>query len=126
MVGVYMKNGFTLIELLAVIFILGVLSAIVVPNLFNTYKDKQLELYDNTVSEIERYASIYVVNNPSVFKEIETNGYIDISISELCDSKIATCPITDPRDESIMDGYVKVSIDSNNIENYIYEYFENN
>lgn len=126
MVGVYMKNGFTLIELLAVIFILGVLSAIVVPNLFNTYKDKQLELYDNTVSEIERYASIYVVNNPSVFKEIETNGYIDISISELCDSKIATCPITDPRDESIMDGYVKVSIDSENIENYIYEYFENN
>ena len=126
MVGVYMKNGFTLIELLAVIFILGVLSAIVVPNLFNTYKDKQLELYDNTVSEIERYASIYVVNNPSVFKEIETNGSIDISISELCDSKIATCPITDPRDESIMDGYVKVSIDSNNIENYIYEYFENN
>ena len=126
MVGVYMKNGFTLIELLAVIFILGVLSAIVAPNLFNTYKDKQLELYDNTVSEIERYASIYVVNNPSVFKEIETNGYIDISISELCDSKIATCPITDPRDESIMDGYVKVSIDSNNIENYIYEYFDNN
>lgn len=126
MVGVYMKNGFTLIELLAVIFILGVLSAIVVPNLFNTYKDKQLELYDNTVSEIERYASIYVVNNPSVFKEIETNGSINISISELCDSKIATCPITDPRDESIMDGYVKVSIDSNNIENYIYEYFENN
>ena len=126
MVGVYMKNGFTLIELLAVIFILGVLSAIVVPNLFNTYKDKQLELYDNTVSEIERYASIYVVNNPSVFKEIETNGYIDISISELCDSKIATCPITDPRDESIMDGYVKVSVDSENIENYIYEYFENN
>lgn len=126
MVGVYMKNGFTLIELLAVIFILGVLSAIVVPNLFNTYKDKQLELYDNTVSEIERYASIYVVNNPSVFKEIETNGSINISISELCDSKIATCPITDPRDESIMDGYVKVSVDSNNIENYIYEYFENN
>ena len=126
MVGVYMKNGFTLIELLAVIFILGVLSAIVVPNLFNTYKDKQLELYDNTVSEIERYASIYVVNNPSVFKEIETNGYIDISISELCDSKIATCPITDPRDESIMEGYVKVSVDSENIENYIYEYFENN
>lgn len=126
MVGVYMKNGFTLIELLAVIFILGVLSAIVVPNLFNTYKDKQLELYDNTVSEIERYASIYVVNNPSVFKEIETNGSINISISELCDSKIATCPITDPRDESIMDGYVKVSVDSENIENYIYEYFENN
>lgn len=126
MVGVYMKNGFTLIELLAVIFILGVLSAIVVPNLFNTYKDKQLELYDNTVSEIERYASIYVVNNPSVFKEIETNGSINISISELCDSKIATCPITDPRDESIMDGYVKVSVDLNNIENYIYEYFENN
>lgn len=126
MVGVYMKNGFTLIELLAVIFILGVLSAIVVPNLFNTYKDKQLELYDNTVSEIERYASIYVVNNPSVFKEIETNGSINIFISELCDSKIATCPITDPRDESIMDGYVKVSVDSNNIENYIYEYFENN
>ena len=126
MVGVYMKNGFTLIELLAVIFILGVLSAIVVPNLFNTYKDKQLELYDNTVSEIERYASIYVVNNPSVFKEIEINGSINISISELCDSKIATCPITDPRDESIMDGYVKVSVDSNNIENYIYEYFENN
>ena len=126
MVGVYMKNGFTLIELLAVIFILGVLSAIVVPNLFSTYKDKQLELYDNTVSEIERYASIYVVNNPSVFKEIKTNGSINISISELCDSKIATCPITDPRDESIMDGYVKVSVDSNNIENYIYEYFENN
>lgn len=126
MVGVYMKNGFTLIELLAVIFILGVLSAIVVPNLFNTYKDKQLELYDNTVSEIERYASIYVVNNPSVFKEIEINGSINISISELCDSKIATCPITDPRDESIMDGYVKVSVDLNNIENYIYEYFENN
>lgn len=121
-----MKNGFTLIELLAVIFILGVLSAIVVPNLFNTYKDKQLELYDNTVSEIERYASIYVVNNPSVFKEIEINGSINISISELCDSKIATCPITDPRDESIMDGYVKVSVDSNNIENYIYEYFESN
>lgn len=117
------KKGFTLVELLAVIAILGMLIAMVTPNLMDMFDEKKDTLYENTISEIERVASIYLTDNPDIYSDISKNGYVNISINTLCNEKYLTCPVKNQKDNSDIDGYVKVTFEDNN---YVYRFVNNN
>lgn len=117
------KKGFTLVELLAVIAILGMLIAMVTPNLMDMFEEKKDTLYENTISEIERVASIYLTDNPDIYSDISKNGYVNISIDTLCNEKYLTCPVKNQKDNSDIDGYVKVTYENNN---YVYRFVNNN
>ena len=117
-----MKKGFTLVELLAVIFVLGLLLTIASPKLLGVFDSNSDNLYNNTISEIERFAKLYLIDNGDLYFEIDENGYVDIQLSNICDSKLISCPIIDPRDDSEIDGYVRVTKDSSNENKYIYKF----
>ena len=116
------KNGFTLVELLATIVIIGMITMMAVPNVMKVISEKREKLYITTVSEIERIAGIYLTENPALYTTINNNGYVDITIDNLCNGKYTTCPINDPRDNSEITGYVRVT---NEDGNYIYNFVRN-
>lgn len=116
------KNGFTLVELIAVVAIIGILTMMAVPNVMKVLSTKRETLYETTISEIERIAGIYLTENPTLYTTINNDGYVDITIDNLCSSKYMSCPINDPRDNSEIDGYVRIT--ENNGE-YVYEFTRN-
>ena len=116
------KKGFTLIELLAVLVILGMLIVIAVPNLTDIFNEKKDEIYEKTVVEIERITGQYLVQNPHLYAVIDNAGYADITIETLCNAKIMSCPIRDPRDKSEIKGYVRITYTN---DDYVYEFVRN-
>jgi len=117
------RNGFTLVELLAVITILGMLTVMAVPSLMNLFSEKKDKLYNATISELERFASVYLTENPSLYTTIDEDGHVDITVTMLCNEKFLTCPVTDARDSSEITGYVRVTNERND---YIYEFVREN
>lgn len=117
-----MKKGFTLVELLAVIVVLGLLITLVSPKLLGVFDENSDRLYNNTILEIERFAKLYLIDNADLYFEIDENGYVDIQMSNLCDSKLLSCPVIDPKDDSEINGYVRVTKDSSNENKYIYKF----
>ena len=116
------KKGYTLIELIAVLAILGILLMMAVPNIMNIFKDKKQKLYDNTINEIERITGQYLAENPDLYTTIDKVGYVDVMVSNLCTAKYISCPINDPRDNSEITGYVRITgVD----DEYIYEFVRN-
>lgn len=115
------KNGFTLIEIIAVIAIIGLLLTMVTPKLMENYNDKKNKLYDATIKEIERLSKLYLTDNPNLYSIISEDGYTNITIEMLCNGKYISCPINNPKDNSNITGYVKVTYES---DNYVYEFIE--
>ena len=115
-----MKKGFTLMELIAVIAIIAIIAMIAIPNIMGIFTNKKQELYDNTIKEIERIANNYMIDHPSLYNNINDDGYIFISIETLCAGKYLSCPILDPRDNSEITGYIKIL---GNHDEYIYKYY---
>ena len=75
-------------------------------------KKAELDNLDISDSVLE-----YVASNPDVMSE---DGF-RISLELLCNKKYLECPILDVRDDSVMNGYVLVTYDSNT-NSYNYEY----
>lgn len=106
-----MKKGFTLIELIAVIAILGMLAMIAVPSVLDIYNKKKIVLYGDIVNEIEKVAQSYMLDNPDLYEELNEEGdHIKINLEDLCEKKYIDCPILDPRDNSVINGYVEYYI----------------
>ena len=116
------KNGFTLTELIAVVAIITMLAMMAVPNVMKILSEKKETLYVTTISEIERIAGIYLTENPTLYTTINNDGYVDITIDSLCSSKYTTCPINDPRDNSEINGYVRIT---ENNGKYVYVFTRN-
>tara|TARA_B100000959_G_scaffold287483_1_gene372712 strand:- start:1194 stop:1640 length:447 start_codon:yes stop_codon:yes gene_type:complete len=77
--GVYMKvkknnKGFTLIEIMVVVIILGILTAIVAPNIIGRVGDAQITAAKQTIRSIESALRMYRLDNfnyPSTEQGIE-------------------------------------------------------
>ena len=117
-----MKNknkGFTLVELLATIAILSLLAILVTPKIIDNVNDKKEKLYDSTIKEIERFTQMYLTDNTSLYDDINKNGYADVTIEMLCNSNLISCPLNDPRDNSNIEGYVRISYEN---DKYVYKF----
>ena len=61
-----MKKGFTLVELLAVVIILGVLAAILIPKITNTLKDAELNTNMESARNLAKSAQLKYSNNEMI------------------------------------------------------------
>ncbi len=79
------KRGFTLIELLAVIAIIGLLLALIVPNYLKITKDTKAELLTSKLAEIETAVSVYALEHETEIPETTAEGscQFKVNVSEL-------------------------------------------
>ena len=103
-----MKKGLTLVELLAVIAILGLLIMLLVPNLLKMLENNKERLYEDQTSELTRLSRNYIIDNPSLYKDIDEDGYLYVGVETLCEGEYINCPIKDPRDDSNIEGCIKI------------------
>lgn len=87
-----MKKGFTLIELIVVVVVLGILAAIVVPNISDFSKEAKetsLEVECKTVeSAIDRYAIQNSMSPEDVFFESEIFDFGSIDYEKMVELKL--------------------------------------
>lgn len=111
------KKGFTLIEILGVILLLAIILVIAIPKVINILDQSKQNLYDSTISEIERVTSQYLTSNPN---EVEDTLPFNVTVTTLCNANYLDCPIKNPIDNSDIDGYVEVNLDSNGYYTYTF------
>ncbi len=118
-----MKNkGFTLIELLAVIVILAIIAAIVVPTIVGLIRNSKESTLDEQKEVLTNAAERWGTDNwrklPTTSCDLTVNvlkqeGYLD-----------SEKDVIDPTTNKTMDGCVRISYDSANNQ-YKYTYVEN-
>ena len=102
------KKGFTIVELLAVIVIIALLSALLIPAANNVRKKANLKTYETKIASIENSAIIYAQNN---YKDLVKGTTEDVVTTEIevatligdyivPDGKDTDHMVIDPRDTS--------------------------
>ena len=61
------RSGFTLLELLIVLAILGVIAAMVVPNLMGTQKKAYIKATQNSIHSLEQTLKLYAVDHAGTY-----------------------------------------------------------
>ena len=120
-------KAFTLIEILVVLVIIGILSVIVIPDIYKVINKTKINSYNNLINLIEGSAKLYVSQNKDEIKDIILNeGRYIITLEQLVDNNLLKTPIIDPRtDEEIsLDKRILVkrrSLKNENVFSYCYE-----
>lgn len=101
------EKGFTLIELLAVLLIIGVVSAIVVPKISHLLSSQKEALHNQQYQKIENIAEDWATKN---LDKISSDGHITyVSLATLIeDEKLDLNAIIDPANEQSLDGCVAI------------------
>lgn len=92
------KKGFTLVEVLAVVVILGILTAIVVPNIFSSLTKAKTKSYNILIDTIKDNAKLYVSRHQEIVDAaILSDGHYTLTLNDLYQDKLLKVPVTDPR-----------------------------
>lgn len=106
-----MKNkGFTLTELLMVLIVIGIVSALVIPNISKTLEHQKVKLYNKQVNQIIEITKSWSAKNLDKLPSDESTIYV--SLDTLINEKyLEQDEIIDPRDEEPMSGCVSIIYD---------------
>lgn len=105
------KKGFTLVELLAVIVILGILTAIVVPSIYTMIRNAKIKSYNVLVDSFEENARLYVSRHrDEVENSLDTYNYFSLTLNDLKADNLLKTPISDPRTDEVIDLSKKIII----------------
>ena len=106
-----MKNkGFTLTELLMVLIVIGIVSALVIPNISKTLEQQKVKLYNKQVNQIIEITKSWSAKNLDKLPSDESTIYV--SLDTLINEKyLEQDEIIDPRDEEPMSGCVSIIYD---------------
>ena len=139
------NSGFTLVELIAVIVILSLLIAIIVPNVLKNYGDSTKKLYNIMVENICRASNLYmeeyesglIIENTNICEKNSTATICEINIQKLIDKKYLDEGLKNPiTNEPIESSEVQIiatynsadstQIDANGVPIYTYKVFIDN
>lgn len=109
-------KAFTLVEVLATIIVLGIIMAIIIPNVFVSIDDTKLKTYTVKENEIIKASRNYVLENKITLPQI-LNERIKIGLLDLTSNNYLS-KIYDLTDNSLCVGYVYVT--KTHTENYTY------
>jgi len=89
------KKGFTLIELLAVIVIIGILVALIVPITLGVISDAKQSTYNDQLITIKNAAKGYITEHSSEFATLDTTGgTITVTLNTLVTGGYIDAPVT--------------------------------
>jgi len=112
------KKGFTLVELLAVLVILGILLAIIIPTMTGIISDSKDNLHNEQAGVVEKAANMWYLESDV---DLENDESCKISVSYLIDNGyIEGEDIIDPKTGDPMTGYVVIKYLN---KQYTYTYF---
>ena len=105
------KKGFTLIEVLAVVVILGILSAIVIPSVFTMMRKATNNAYNILVESFEENARLYATRHrDEVESSLDAYNYFTLTLNDLREDNLLKTPINDPRTNEIINLTKKIII----------------
>lgn len=121
------KKGFTLIEIMAVIVVLGLLIAIIVPVVSNLLKDSEDTLSDEQISMIVNASKKYMIEHSELLPEMSDGSKTFVYIDDLINSGVIdNDKVIDPKTKEELNGCVVVNYnDSFNQYEYNYSDSEN-
>ena len=113
-----MKKGFTLIEMISAVVILSIIALIVIPIVNRNISDSREKLYHRQVKTLEEAAQKWGTS----YDIINTPCYISLDMLKE-DGFLENGDVTNPQDETIMDGCISMTFDLSHNQN-VYEYDE--
>ena len=119
-----MKNhkGFTLVEILAVIIVLALLSAIMVPIVGKLLKSNEEALSQNQIDNIITIAKKYAVEHSEILPAEDSGDIVELNLDTLiAEGYIDKSSIINPSSKQAIDGYVNIYYDIN-YNQYQYEF----
>ena len=115
------NNGFTLIEMIGVVTLMVLLSLIAIPIVNTSVNNSKNKAYNILVEKITDAAKEYFFENYYSYEnDLETNGYVNITVDELRISNTLEKDLINPKTNEVIDGYVTIKIQGT--EEYIYEF----
>ena len=118
------KKAFTLVEVLAIIVILGIILAVVVPSTFSIIKRGKETSYKTLVKTFKNEAKLYVSKySDAVNADLDNIGYYEVTLDDLNGDNLLKSPVVDPRtDTSInLTKYILITRNTDYSLTYCYE-----
>ena len=116
------KKGFTLIEIMAVMVVLGLLIAIIVPVVNNLLKDSEDTLHDEQIDLVVKASQKYMVEHSELLPEMSDGSKTFIYIDDLINNGVIdNDSVIDPKTKEELEGCVVVRY-NDSFNQYEYNY----